>query len=811
MNSLFLLFIIAIFLTLGVGSIAYYVIGRKRAQKGISRSLQLVLYSVLVPQDTAENPQPDHVKDSISIMEQFYAGMVSLREAHILPFLHGNPSFVLELALPVVGEETTFYVGVPRKWAHSFEKNVHALFPHAQVERTKDYNIFNEEGATAGSVLSFTKAAYLPVRTYRHLEADPLEVVTTAFSKIKKEGEGAAVQIVVRPADGHWQAEGREAARFMRKGKKPDTRNKGWQGAATKVARDIINPPGKQADEQSSGSVMEVFNESFVNLVEGKASRAGFDVNIRIVASAGTSDDALDILQGLEDAFLQFTDPQANSFGVNRLTAKPLEDLIYNFSFRAFNEKHALYMGTEELTSLYHFPVGQLSAPKVKFLKAREAPAPANLSTEGVLLGENVFRGEQSLIRMQADDRRRHFYIIGQTGTGKTNFMKSLVHQDIMAGKGVCFIDPHGEVTEELMELIPKERVEDVIYFNPGDTQRPLGLNMLEYDPQYPEQKTFVVNELFGIFQKLYGGTPESMGPMFEQYFRNATMLVIEDPSSGNTLLEIGRVLADKAFREYKLSRSKNVVVNTFWRDVAEKAGGEGALANIVPYITSKFDVFLANEVMRPIIAQERSAFNFRTIMDNNQILLVNLSKGRLGELNSSLLGLIIVGKILMASFSRVDMPQDKRNDFYLYIDEFQNVTTSSIETILSEARKYRLNLIIAHQFVGQLEDGIKRAVFGNVGSMAALRVGAEDAEFLEQQFAPVFNAHDLMNIDNYTAYVKLLINGQTSRPFNIHTFPAPKGNSTVAEAVKELSSVKYGRPRAEVEVEINRRYGITE
>ena len=808
MNTLSL-FIIAVFLVLGVGSVAYYLIRRERSQKNVARALQLVLYSVLVPQDVAENLQAEKAKDAISIMEQLFASMVSLQESHILPFLHGSPAFVLELALPVVGEETTFYVGVPRKWASSFEKKVNALFPHAKVERTKDYNIFNVEGATAGSVLSFAKTPYLPIRTYRHLEADPIEVLTTAFSKIKKEGEGAAIQMVVRPADAHWQGEGREAARFMRRGKKPDTRNRGWQGAAKKAARDIVSPPKAKSDKEASGGAMEAFSENAMKLVEDKASRAGFDVNIRIMASATTSEDALDILQGLEDAFLQFTEPQANSFVVNRLASKPLEELVYQFSFRAFNEYQAVYLGTEELTSLYHFPIGQLSAPKVKFLKAREAPPPANLVEEGIILGENIFRGEQSLIRMDPNDRKRHFYIIGQTGTGKTNFMKSMVHQDILAGNGLCFIDPHGDTAEELLELIPKERVEDVVYFNPGDIERPLGINMLEYDPRYPEQKTFVVNELFGIFQKLYGGTPESMGPMFEQYFRNATMLVIEDPSSGNTLLEIGRVLSNKAFRELKLSRSKNVVVNTFWRDVAEKAGGEGALANIVPYITSKFDVFLANEIMRPIIAQERSAFNFREIMDGNKILLVNLSKGRLGELNSSLLGLIIVGKILMASFSRVDIPQNQRSNFYLYIDEFQNVTTNSIETILSEARKYSLNLIVAHQFIAQLEEGIKKAVFGNVGSMAALRVGVEDAEFLEQQFQPVFNAHDLMNIDNYNAYVKLLMRGQTSRPFNIHTFPVPEGTPAVAQAVKELSSIKYGRPRAEVEAEINKRYGV--
>ncbi|TSC69189.1 MAG: hypothetical protein G01um101470_1072, partial [Parcubacteria group bacterium Gr01-1014_70] len=747
-------------------------------------------------------------KDIISIMEQFYAGLSSREEIRTLGFLTDRPSFALEIALPSVGEETTFYAAMPRKWSRVFEKKVSALFPHARVEQVKDYNIFNEGGVTVGSTLRLKRASFFPIRTYRRLEADPLEVLTTAFSKMKKVGDGAAIQLVACPADSEWQEKGKQTARFLKKGKSLKEIKKGdtWQGAAAGAIGEMVSGQKKKQEDNFQKS-SEPFDEELVKQLEEKAGRAGFDVNIRLLASAATYEEAIDILQSLEDAFLQFTDPQANSFVVERRSGRSLEELEYQFSFRLFHEHQAVYLSTEELTSLYHFPTSSLSASKVKYLKAREAPSPANLPQEGMLLGENVFRGEQALIRIQRDDRRRHLYIIGQTGTGKTNFMKSLVHQDIMNGEGVCFIDPHGETVEELLELVPQERADDVIYFNPGDIARPLGLNMLEYDPNYPEQKTFVVNELFSIFQKLYGAVPESMGPMFEQYFRNATMLVMDDPASGNTLLEIARVMSNKDFRALKLSRSKNVVVRTFWEDVAEKAGGEAALQNMVPYITSKFDIFLANEIMRPIIGQEKSAFNFREVMDSKKILLVNLSKGRLGDINSHLLGLIIVGKLLIAALSRGEVPQDQRKDFYLYIDEFQNVTTKSIATILSEARKYRLNLTVAHQFIGQLEDDIKKAIFGNVGSMVSFRIGADDAEFMEQQFEPVFVAHDLMNIDNYHAYVKLLINGQTSRPFNIHTFPTPYGDQTVAQAVKELSSMKYGTPREDVEGNITARF----
>jgi hypothetical protein len=298
------------------------------------------------------------------------------------------------------------------------------------------------------------------------------------------------------------------------------------------------------------------------------------------------------------------------------------------------------------------------------------------------------------------------------------------------------------------------------------------------------------------------------MGPVFEQYFRNATMLVIEDPESGNTLLDVSRVLADEEFRKLKLSRSKNPIITQFWRDVAEKAGGESALANIVPYITSKFDVFLANDIMRPIIAQSKSSFNFRQIMDEKKILLVNLAKGRLGDINAHLIGLILVGKILMAALSRVDQVGQKDvPDFYLYLDEFQNITTDSISTILSEARKYKLGLSIAHQFIAQLDDKIKDAVFGNVGSICSFRVGVDDAEYLKNQFEPVFTANDLMNIDNRNAYLKMLVDGRPEKPFNIETLPPTQKNPEVVENLKQLSYLTYGRDRNEVEEEIRERY----
>jgi len=330
---------------------------------------------------------------------------------------------------------------------------------------------------------------------------------------------------------------------------------------------------------------------------------------------------------------------------------------------------------------------------------------------------------------------------------------------------------------------------------------------MLEYDASRPEQKSFIVNEMLAIFRQLYGDVPESMGPAFEQYFRNATQLIMEDPASGSTLMDIGRVLSNAEFRNMKLSRSNNPVVNQFWNEIATKAEGEASLQNIVPYITNKFDEFTGSDFMRPIIGQQESSFKFREVIDSKKILLVNLSKGRLGERNANLLGLILVGKLFMAALSRADSPGTQFPPFYLYIDEFQNITTSSIPGILSEARKYKLSLTIAHQYLAQVDEKIRDAVFGNVGSMAVFRVGQEDGEFFGKLFEPTFKATDFTSVENYNAYLRILANGVPQKPFNIQTLPPSKGNLAQVDDLRELSYLTYGRDRATVEASIRARY----
>ena len=502
----------------------------------------------------------------------------------------------------------------------------------------------------------------------------------------------------------------------------------------------------------------------------------------------------------MENAFTQFEYTGVNSLRVKKRMKN--STIAFDYIFRNFDDDHSLLLSTEEVASIFHFPISVTETPKIKWLKAGIAAPPINIPKEGLILGYNDYRGVKTDIRVTDNDRRRHMYIVGQTGTGKSNFIEAMAKWDAKQGHGFCFIDPHGDAIESILECIPRERADDVILFDPSDIERPIGLNMLEFDPKHPEQKTFVINEMIGIFDQLYD-LKATGGPMFEQYMRNAMLLIMEHPESGSTLMEISRVLADEEFRRMKLSHCANPIVRDFWTKEAEKAGGEAALANMVPYITSKLTTFISNDIMRPIISQQVSGIDFREIMDGGKILLVNLSKGKIGEINARLLGMVIVGKILMSALSRVDTPEEERKDFYLYMDEFQNVTTNSIAQILSEARKYRLNLVIAHQFIAQLKEEISKAVFGNVGSMVALRVGPEDAEFLEKQFAPVFTKHDLMSIDNYQCIVRLLMNSELTKPFNIKTLRSASGDREIAQAFKELSRLRYGRDATIVNREI--------
>ncbi len=772
----------------------------------INRSMNedLEMIRVSKQQGTEQNTQnPDLWKEEIGPMEQLLTSFAQLRNRKFSwkTIFYGKPTIALEIANPSDDEEILFFVAVPRKFRSALEKQIHSYFPDSMIEKVKDYTIFSPGSYTAMGIVKLAKSSALPIKTYEMMDNDPFNEITNAFSKLSEKGEGASIQIILQDPGKSWRSKGKKIAHEMQQGKQLKDAQGGFVNEAIKEVGKGLGP--KQTNQPQSEKVVQLTPEEqeLIKSIETKTAKVGFMVNIRLIASAETQERAEEILSHIENAFSQFENPGVNYFKVQRIGSKSKKQ-AFNYIFRAFNDEYAVLLGVEEISSIFHFPISTTETPKIKWLKSGSAQPPTDIPKEGIFIGTNNYRGVETKIFLSDNDRRRHMYIIGQTGTGKSTILEEMAKQDIKKGNGMCYIDPHGEAIEHVMTAIPKERAEDVIYFDPSDTERPFGLNMLEYDENKPEEKTFVVNEIINIFDALYD-LKATGGPMFEQYMRNAMLLIMDDVESGATLMEIPKVLADENFRKMKLSKCKNETVKTFWIEEAEKAGGEAALANMVPYITSKLTPFLSNDMMRPIISQQKSTLDFREIMDTQKILLINLSKGKIGETNSHLLGMIIVGKILMAALGRVDIPEDDRKDFYMYIDEFQNVTTDSIAQILSEARKYRLGLILAHQFIGQLSEDISKAVFGNVGSLAAYRVGPEDAEFLQKQFEPVFTAQDLINVDNYNYFGRLLLNGKSTAPFNIAAPFPTKGSTDIIEPIKELSRLKYGRDRDIIEQEV--------
>ena len=773
------------------------------------KSLNMTLFEVTLPPGENEEEKSKGFKEFIGAMEQFYAGMHSISEGR------NNDKesyFTLEIALAIDTDEVVVYAGIPNKHISLFEKQVLSFYHNAKImESPDDYNIFNPSGVAVGAYAHLYQKAVMPIKTYDNIEHDPMNTLLNVFSKLKTSGEGAAIQLVVAPAGDKFINEFHIILDEVKDGLSvkhaADTFYKFSHGFM-KAGKDLlfgVKAGGDEGNKEKNMKGRRAVDEAAVEKIGNKIKSTIMKANIRVLASGDTKEEAENVLREIESSFNQFTEAASNSIVFTQVEGGELKKLLNEFSYRIFSESKMMPLNLKELASIFHFPVGLSSQPQLKEARSGIAPAPLEMGKEGILLGINSYRGRDTEIHMSREDRMRHFYVIGQTGTGKTNILLNMITQDIRNGDGCCYIDPHGTDIQTILSRIPKERLDDVIYFDPAYTARPMGLNMLEYDPNYPEQKTFVVNEMMGIFNKLFdmkiGG-----GAMFEQYFRNSAFLVMEDPESGSTLLEITRVLADKEFRDMKLAKCKNPIIKQFWVS-AEQTTGDQSLANFVPYISSKFDNFISNDIMRPVVLQQNSVFNFRKIMDEKKILLVNLSKGRLGDINANLIGLVLVGKIQMAALSRVDMFGKPMNDFYLYIDEFQNVTTDSISSILSEARKYRLSLNIAHQYINQLEDNIKNAVFGNVGSMAVFRVGAEDANFLESKFKPQFNAHDIAKLNNFNAYMSMLVSGQPTKPFNIKTVAPETGNPEIVDNLKQLSYVKYGKDRAEVEAEIMNRY----
>ncbi len=744
----------------------------------------------------------EQVIDTIASAETFFASVAGLKaQRGFHAWFFGRYD---ELSFEIVVEKKVikFYINTPNHLKEHVEQQLSASYPDAYFEEVEDYNLFEPDSVIVGSYMVFRRDSAFPIKTYRKLDKDPLNALTNILSKVP-DTEGAVFQFVIRSSYAKWRKKGIAVASRMQQGMSMNEALKGGKKSKNNLA-ELAGLGSDKAREPEKEYRLSPQEEEVVKGLQEKASKGGLDVCIRLVVSGKNATTAKATMQNMLNAFAQYNIYEyGNSFV--KVVPKYKKRLIKQFIHRDLDDKQTIVMNAEEMASMWHLPTPWTETPNIKWLGARKGSAPSNVpgpEDGDIEIGFNTYRGIKTPVWMKSIDRTRHMYVVGKSGSGKSQLIAKLAIQDIKAGRGVAVVEPHGDLIEQILGNIPKDRIDDVVHFNPSDLERPMGLNMLETKDE--SMKDFAVQEMISIFYKLF--PPEMIGPMFEHNMRNVMLTLMADPKISGTIAEIPRMFSDEDFQKKWVAKVKDPVVRSFWEDEMAKTS-DFHKSEMLGYLISKVGRFVENEMMRNIIGQPKSAFDFREIMDNKKILLVNLSKGKTGDVNAELLGLIIVSKLQMAALARADMPEDQRHDFYLYIDEFQNFITDSIATILSEARKYRLNLIIAHQYIGQLvknnDTQIKDAVFGNVGTTFVARIGPEDVDTLEKVYSPYFSGYDLINSDKFTWYLKMIVGNAQLKPFTLNFNPPPSGKTELANAIKELSRLKYGKSREVVSADI--------
>ncbi|QQR93289.1 type IV secretory system conjugative DNA transfer family protein [bacterium] len=773
---LVLLILLTLLVAIGIGLFMMFA-RRRREEQQLKRALNSVCYEVRLPKANDVD---------VHAAEQMFAALTSISSVPTKwhEKLFKTPNYV---SFEIVGlpESIRFYVIVPKKISQLVEKQIHASYQEADVKEVDEYNIFHEDSVVEYAGLKLAEVSYKPIKVFSELHVDTMSAVTTAMSRMN-EGEGVAVQILITPASKKWRKAGRSFIKSVRDSGSSEEGKK-----------------SKPRDDESVGSV------------EKKTLKVGFLVDIRVVAASKTIEVAKMHVENVLASFDPMELQGSNRFKkVKFKNEKQKKQFEEDFIYR--NPRQTTTLNTEELATVFHFPNKNVQTPYIHWLLSKRAPASEEVPSgpPGVWLGNSIFRGSKKQVWIAPDDRRRHMYMVGKTGAGKSYAMQSMIIQDIKQGHGIAYLDPHGDAAEWVLERIPSERAEDVIYFNPADVERPLAFNIVEAYSE--DDKHRVANSFIGLLYKMFDPNKQGIvGPRLERSVRNALLTVMSRP--GGTLVEVARILYDYQFlKKMYLPYIQDPLVREYWeKEIAQT--NEFHKSEVLGYIISKFDRFITNRMMRNILGQSVSSFDFRKVMDEQKILIVNLSKGLVGEENAQFLGLLLIPKILSAAMSRADMNESDRKDFYLYVDEFQNFASEEFAQILSEARKYRLNLIIGNQYIAQIDEKIKHAVFGNVGTMLSFKVGVEDASYLQNEFAPIFSQNDLINLENFNAYIKLLVNGEYPPPFSMSTFYDSVKPTIIAGTeypvnertfrnIKELSRLRYGRDRNAVDQEIQGR-----
>lgn len=740
-----------------------------------------VLSKLMVPKNNEKSP---------AAAELFFAA------------LHGTYDFstqvqpVMSFEIVSINKYIQFYFYTPRHLREFVEGQFYAQYPNVEISTAEDYAANMLGGKhVIGLDFKMNKDDSFPIKTFQSFEVDPLSSITSILSQIDGEDE-LWIQICVSPADDNWQKKGLNYVKAIKSGRDPSetiwrTIAKGMYG----VAKDIIVPPKEAPSSGGSAELSGPLSEALTG-IETKTTKLGYKTKIRIVSLSADREKAIQKLNGLVGAFKQFNQSNMNGFSQGNLIEG---DSIINLYKSRSLEPVPYIMNIEELASIYHLPNESVETPTMDWAGSRKGEPPLDLPleinvppNELSVIGITNYRNAERKFGIKIKDRALHTYAIGKTGTGKSNLLKTMIIDDIIKGRGVAVVDPHGDLINDIMEFIPDERVEDVVYFSPADRNFPIGFNLLEnVDPEY---KNIVSSGIVGVFKKIFG---ESWGPRLEYILRNVVLGLLDYP--GATMLSIIKVLTDTKFRREVVEKISDPVIKDFFVNEYERYDQKFRTEAVAP-IQNKVGQFLSSTIVRNIVGQKNSTMDLRSIMDNKKILLLDLSIGKIGEDNSALLGSMLITKIQMAAMSRADMSKDERVPFYLYVDEFQNFATDSFAVILSEARKYGLCLMVTNQYIAQMPETVANAVFGNVGTLIVFRVGASDADALQREFVPVFDQTDLTNLNNYNIYIKMAIDGVTSVPFSSKTILTNYPLTNNVEKIIEQSRAKYSKPRDEVE-----------
>lgn len=785
-----------------------------RELKNYERGLKMVSLLIHLPPSSEDiesggRDKRDVVDETISPAEVMYNVIASTASKGFKANFYGQKHISFEII--AVNNSINYYVAAPVSLVDVIEQAVTSAYPAARIEEVEEQNLFNEVGKIGGTIggeIHLAKDFGYPIATFKETKRDTMQSLLNSLISLNKQ-DGVGFQILIRPANEAWTKTAKSLASGKRKGEK----SKKGLSVANLPIKQIAQAPfkvpewdGKKDDKPKELSSVE---QSIVEAIEAKTQHPGFETLIRIVVSSNTSARAQSILNNLTATLALYNSEGRN--GLKFSAAKDIEKFVTAFIFRFFpQEKNKDILNSIELATLFHLPDQRNTVTsKLQRQASKQIDGPANIPSTGQLLGYNLFRGIKKEIRISEEDRLRHMYIVGQTGTGKSVTLKNMMIQDMLDGKGFAYISPHPSDPNDVLGMVPKNRVKDVVYFNPTDLANPIGLNLFEYDPAHPEQKDFLIQQAISMLYELYDPNRQGMmGARFEQMFRPAALTAMADPEGG-TIIDLPKLFVDKDFLESKLKYVTAPDVLEFWRKEMPASSKSNDHGELISWFASKIGAFRTNEMMRNIVGQLKSGINIRQAMDEGKIVIIALDKGRIGDINARLLGMIFLVQFTSAALSRSDLMDEGKeiNPFTLYIDEFQNFLTDAVETILAEARKYKLSLVMANQYIGQLTDEIKNAVFGNVGSVMSLRVGPDDAETLVKQFSGVFDQDDLIKMPNLNGAVKMLVGGIPSNPFTMFIpFPEKKPDMRIANTLKRLSASKYARPKVEVDKEIYER-----